>query len=85
LVRRASGAALTGRGEDGGGSDNPGGGGGAPVGQGGQEVEGVRWGAVRVLAKEEVTRGEKGRWLVADAFVVARRSGGRVVGGATRR
>jgi hypothetical protein len=46
-----------GGGEDGGGSDNPGGGGSAPVGRGGQEVEGARWGAARGLSNEEVMQG----------------------------
>jgi hypothetical protein len=50
-------ALIEGGGEDGGGSDNPGGGGSAPVGRGGQEVEGARWGAARGLANEEVMQG----------------------------
>jgi hypothetical protein len=54
MAGRALRAVLTRRGGDGGGSDNPGGGGGASVGRGEHEVEGVRWGAVRGLAEEEV-------------------------------
>jgi hypothetical protein len=53
---------------NGGGSDNPGGGGDAPVGRGGQEVEGPSWGAARSLAKEEVTRGEKGATIGPGGF-----------------